>query len=193
MLKGLSIALAVSFLFSNILPHRVTYLKTSIFLKNTPKLDVIFTLNSLGVFAPSSDKIYFYWNQIPQTFSEVRTSKIYLSSERSRCLFSRKLKKNLRRHQIRKHKNETEVAKAVALKIAEERDFDRLRLSGDYHQNCTVLALEVVRMATKKEQRFATSFLPCMICMGLFMVSELWRHQQNCLIDPIGFKRPPKK
>lgn len=48
-------------------------------------------------------------------------------------------------------------------------------------------------MATKKEQRFATSFLPCMICMGLFMVSELWRHQQNCLIGPIGFKRPPKK
>lgn len=94
---------------------------------------------------------------------------------------------------IREHKNETEVAKAVALKIAEERDFDRLRLSGDYHYNCTVLALEVVRMATKKEQRFATSFLPCMICMGLFMVSELWRHQQNCLIGPIGFKRPPPK
>lgn len=56
---------------------------------------------------------------------------------------------NLRGHQIRKHKNETEVAKAVALKIAEERGFDRLRLSGDYHDNCTVLALEVVRMATK--------------------------------------------
>ena len=53
------IALAVSFLFSNILPHRVTYLETSIFQKNTPKLDVIFTLNSLGVFALSSDKIYF--------------------------------------------------------------------------------------------------------------------------------------
>ena len=32
MFKGLSIALAVSFLFSNILPHRVTHLKTSIFL-----------------------------------------------------------------------------------------------------------------------------------------------------------------
>lgn len=169
MFKGLSIALAVSFLFSNILPHRVTYLKTSIFLKNTPKLDVIFTLNSLGVFALSSDKIYFYWNQIPQTFSEVRTSKIYLSSERSRCLFSRKLKKNLGRHQIRKHKNETEVAKAVALKIAEERDFDRLRLSGDYHHNCTVLALEVVRMATKKNSGLQLAF-----CLAWFVWVFSW-------------------
>ena len=73
-------------------------------------------------------------------------------------MFSRKLKKNLGRHQIRKHKNETEVAKAVALKIAEERDFDRLRLSGDYHHNCTVLALEVVRMATKKNSGLQLAF-----------------------------------
>ena len=91
------------------------------------------------------------------------------------CLFCKKPQKKVRRHQTRKHKNESQVAKAMAMETAQEQDlaFERLRLLGDYQHNCDVLALGegeliVVRMPKNVEEGIAANYLPCPSCMGFF-------------------------
>ena len=75
------------------------------------------------------------------------------------------------------------MAEAMALKDG-SKAFERIRLRGDYHHNCNVLALGegeliVVRNSGSK-QPFgdASSFLPD--CLGFFKGDELWRHNKRC-------------
>ena len=62
--------------------------------------------------------------------------------------------------------------------------FEMIRLRGDYHHNCNVLALGegeliVVRNPGSKQLfRDASSFLPCPDC--LFLGDELWCHNKCC-------------
>ena len=112
------------------------------------------------------------------------------------CLFCKKPQKRVRRHQTRKHKNESQVAKAMAMETAQEQDlaFERLRLLGDYQHNCDVLALGegeliVVRMPKNVEEGIAANYLPCPSCMGF-----LWPQSSGGTdkIAPIGPKRLPQ-
>jgi len=91
----------------------------------------------------------------------------------------------LSRHLKRKHKDEATVAEAMALKDGSSKAFERIRLRGDYHHNCNVLALGegemiVVRNPATKHLSKASSFLPCPDCLGFFKGDELWRHNKRC-------------
>lgn len=103
------------------------------------------------------------------------------------CVFCEKEQQKLQRHQRRKHKAEPEVAAALALEEGSEQQilaFERLRLKGDYHHNCNVLALGEGEMIVVRNpsvaQQDPKSFLPCPHCLGFFKGDELWRHGKKC-------------
>jgi len=101
------------------------------------------------------------------------------------CMFCGEKQSKLSRHLMRKHKDEKIVAEAMALKDG-SRAFERIRLKGDYHHNCNVLALGegemiVVRNPAGKHPSNASSFLPCPDCLGFFKADELWRHSKRCV------------
>ena len=82
----------------------------------------------------------------------------------------------LTRHLKRKHKDEATVAEAL----------ERIRLRGDYHHNCNVLALDegemiVVRNPAGKHPSNPSSFLPCPDCLSFVKGDELWRHNNRFL------------
>ena len=112
------------------------------------------------------------------------------------CLFCKKPQKNVRRHQTRQHKDESQVAKAMTMETAQEQDlaFERLRLLGDYQHNCDVLALGegeliVVRMPKEVEEGIAANF-----CLALVVWVFSWRQSSGGIdkIVPIGPKRLPQ-
>ena len=112
----------------------------------------------------------------------VMSSEITIKDSASKthvCMFCREQLK-LSRLLRRKHKDETIVAEAMALKEG-SKAFERIRLRGDYHHNCNVLALGegeliVVRNPGSK-QPFgdASSFLPCPDCLGFLKVPMKWK------------------
>ena len=116
------------------------------------------------------------------------SSKITIKDSASKthvCMFCGEQQLKLSRHLRRKHKDESIVTEAMALKDG-SKAFERIRLRGDYHHNCNVMALGegeliVVRNPGSK-QPFgdASSFLPCPDCLGFFKGDELWRHNKRC-------------
>ena len=102
------------------------------------------------------------------------------------CVFCEKEQQKLQRHQRRKHKEESEVAAALALEEGSEIQilaFERLRLKDDYHHNCNVLALgegKIIVVRNPTTQQDPKSFLPCPHCLGFFKGDELWRHSKKC-------------
>ena len=72
--------------------------------------------------------------------------------------------------------------------------FERIRLLGDYHHNCNVLALgegELIVVRNPSNQKsLGANFLPCPHCLGFFKGQELWRH---CLICPHKSSTDDKK
>ena len=117
----------------------------------------------------------------------VMSSEIIIKDSASKthvCMFCREQLK-LSRLLRRKHKDETIVAEAMALKEG-SKAFERIRLRGDYHHNYNVLALGegeliVVRNPGSK-QPFgdASSFLPCPDCLGFLKGDKLWHHNKRC-------------
>ena len=70
-------------------------------------------------------------------------SKITIKDSASKthvCMFCGEQQLKLSRHLRRKHKGEATVAEAMALQDG-SKAFERIRLRGDYHHNCNVLAL----------------------------------------------------
>ena len=103
------------------------------------------------------------------------------------CMFCEQRFQKLSRHQKRRHNGEPKVIEAMALKEGSEEQilaFERIRLMGDYHHNCNVLALgegELIVVRNPSKQTSHANFLPCPHCLGFFKGDELWRH---CLICP---------
>ncbi|XP_067038855.1 uncharacterized protein [Acropora muricata] len=101
------------------------------------------------------------------------------------CMFCEQQFQKLTRHQRRRHKEEPSVAAAMKMKAGSDEQilaFEKIRLTGDYHHNCNVLAvgegeLIVVRKPSKPTPQ--AKFLPCPHCLGFFKSDELWRH---CLV-----------
>ena len=63
--------------------------------------------------------------------------------------------------------------------------FEIIRLRGDYHHNCNVLALSegemiVVQNPASKHLSNPSSFLSCADCLGFFKGDELWCHNKRC-------------
>ena len=114
------------------------------------------------------------------------TPNISISASKAHmCMFCEQQFQKLSRHQRRHHKEEPSVAAAVKLKDGSEAQilaFEKIRLLGDYHHNCNVLAvgegeLIVVRKPSKPASQ--AKFLPCPHCLGFFKGDELWWH---CLV-----------
>lgn len=101
------------------------------------------------------------------------------------CIFCEQQFQKLSRHQRRRHKEEPSVAAAMKLKDSSDEQilaFEKIRLLGDYHHNCNVLAVEegeliVVRKPSKPTSK--AKFLPRPHCLGFFKGDELWWH---CLV-----------
>ena len=114
------------------------------------------------------------------------SSKITIKDSASKthiCMFCGEQQLKLSRHLRRKHKDEAIVAEAMALKDR-CKAFERIRLRGDHHHNCNVLALGkgelIVVWNPGSKQPFgdASSFLPD--CLGFFKGDELWHHNKRC-------------
>ena len=114
-------------------------------------------------------------------------------------MFCQKQFQKLTRHQRRRHKEEPSVEAAMKLKAGSDEQilaFEKIRLTGDYHHNCNVLAvgegeLIVVRKPSKATPQ--AKFLPCPHCLGFFKSDELWRHclvcQHKATIDDKKWKK----
>ena len=96
------------------------------------------------------------------------------ASKAHMCMFCEQQFQKLSRHQRRHHKEEPSVAAAMKLKDGSDAQilaFEKIRLLGDYHHNCNVLAvgegeLIVVRKPSKPTSQ--AKFLPCPHCLGFF-------------------------
>ncbi|XP_067043919.1 uncharacterized protein [Acropora muricata] len=101
------------------------------------------------------------------------------------CMFCEQQFQKLSRHQRTRHKEEPSVAAAMKMKDGSDEQilaFEKIRLLGDYHHNCNVLALgkgELIVVRKPSKPTSQAKFLPCPHCLGFFKGDELWRH---CLI-----------
>ncbi|XP_068692751.1 uncharacterized protein [Montipora foliosa] len=109
------------------------------------------------------------------------------ASKAHMCMFCEQKFQKLSRHQRRRHKEEPSVAAAMKMKEGSDEQilaFEKIRLLGDYHHNCNVLALgegELIVVRNPSKLKSDSKFLPCPHCLGFFKGDELWRH---CLICP---------
>ncbi|XP_060572464.1 uncharacterized protein LOC132730528 [Ruditapes philippinarum] len=93
---------------------------------------------------------------------------------------------NIRKHYFGPHKEETEVQKVLHCAVGSKERKDRLeklRNAGDYKHNTEVLRTGkgvIITWARNSEQTSAEDYLPCEYCLGFFLRSSLWRHQQTC-------------
>ena len=103
------------------------------------------------------------------------------------CMFCEQRFQKLSRHRNRRHNGEPKVVEALALNRRSEEQilaFERIRLMGDHHHNCYVLALgegELTVVRNPSKQNSHANFLPWPHCLGFFKGDELWWH---CLICP---------
>ncbi|KAK2565527.1 hypothetical protein P5673_010614 [Acropora cervicornis] len=107
------------------------------------------------------------------------------ASKAHMCMFCEQQFQKLSRHQRRRHKEEPSVAAAMKMKDGSDEQilaFEKIRLLGDYHHNCNVLALgegELIVVRNPSKPTSQAKFLPCPHCLGFFEGDALWRH---CLI-----------
>ena len=102
------------------------------------------------------------------------------------CVFCKKPQTKMARHLMRKHSNEKEVAQVICLPLKSKKrtqTLEQLRRRGDYYHNITVLQEgkgEIVTYRQPSEHTDAENYLPCNICYGFFLKTELWRHEKVC-------------
>jgi hypothetical protein len=96
------------------------------------------------------------------------------------------------RHLTTKHKDETEIARALPFSKNScewKKCLAELRLKGDYHHNMKVLEtgdgdLIVVRRPGEDKSCSIHDFLPCEFCLGFMKRWDLWKHQLSCEFKP---------
>lgn len=90
------------------------------------------------------------------------------------------------RHLLRRHKSEKEVAAIMFLPPGSEmriKVLDRLRRKGDYYHNICVLQKGKGQLVTCRRPRAKASaddFLPCNLCFGFYLKSDLPKHEKLC-------------
>ena len=87
------------------------------------------------------------------------------------------------------HQKEEDIIKIASLTKKERKvSLELLRSRGDFYHNIKVLQtggeLKVFRRPLESERVSASSYTPCTSCLGFFLKSELWRHNQNCVANP---------
>ena len=110
------------------------------------------------------------------------------------CLYCKKSSTCIRKHYMRKHKEEDSVKTILSLaKGSKERAIElmRLRNSGDYQHNLEVLnskkeTLVSIRSKNRtlvsrhKKDVNVDDYLPCEDCLGFFRKDSLWLHRKTC-------------
>ena len=104
------------------------------------------------------------------------------------CLYCKKSFTNIRKHLLRKHKNEKEVVEINRLPLQSKDRKDlllKLRNAGDYNHNFDILKKgsgTLVTFSRKEEaNHLPTDYLPCEDCLAFFTKETLWKHRKNCV------------
>ncbi|KTG38795.1 hypothetical protein cypCar_00042030 [Cyprinus carpio] len=106
------------------------------------------------------------------------------------CIYCSKPYSKLARHLEFVHRNEVEVAKAVAFpKHSKQRriQLNLLRKRGNFAHNTSVVRKghgEMVACYRPKKSKNATEFIHCIYCQGLYNKHSLWKHVKNCPLKP---------
>lgn len=107
--------------------------------------------------------------------------------KRHYCVYCKKPQSQISRHLKQKHSDETEVAQVICLPPTSKKRLqmlEGLRKKGNYFHNVEVLQKgqgEIVTYRQPSEPTDPEGYLPCNICLGFFIKTELWRHEKKCL------------
>lgn len=111
--------------------------------------------------------------------------------KKSACYFCKKLfTGKLRRHMERRHGNEVEVAKVLALTSTEQirLGFADLCNRGNFQYNAAIISSGtgelIVKRRPSKVSYQSDDFLPCEHCLAMFLKWDLWRHVAQCPFKP---------
>ena len=105
------------------------------------------------------------------------------------CIFCEKMVKNIARHLEQTHQNEPEVVKILLIrKRSKERRkaWECLVNKGDFHHNYQVfekgngMLIPKYRKKTPTTEGNGVNYIPCEFCQGLFVKTDLWKHQKSC-------------
>ncbi|XP_069031683.1 uncharacterized protein [Embiotoca jacksoni] len=102
------------------------------------------------------------------------------------CVFCRRPQVKIARHLLRKHGEQQEVVAASALPPGSKQRhllLEHLRCRGNYLHNIEVIRQgsgEIVPWRQPSEDVDARNYLPCPLCLGFFLRSDLWKHQVSC-------------
>ena len=108
--------------------------------------------------------------------------------KRHSCVYCEKLYDNIARHMERMHSDQNEVAKILNFpKGSKERRvaWGELVNKGDYNHNRNALSRGTGVIIPKYRPRAkgsenASIYLPCQFCYGMYIKSDLWKHQKTC-------------
>ncbi|XP_073719428.1 uncharacterized protein [Misgurnus anguillicaudatus] len=106
------------------------------------------------------------------------------------CLYCSKPYAKMARHLEFVHRNEVEVAKAVAFpKRSKERrvQLNLLRKRGNFAHNTDVVRKgegEMIACYRPKKCKNPKEFIHCIHCQGLYNKLSLWKHIKNCPLKP---------
>ncbi|XP_073727924.1 uncharacterized protein [Misgurnus anguillicaudatus] len=106
------------------------------------------------------------------------------------CLYCSKPYAKMARHLEFVHRNEVEVAKAVAFpKRSKERrvQLNLLRKKGNFAHNTDVVRKgegEMIACYRPKKCKNPKEFIHCIHCQGLYNKLSLWKHIKNCPLKP---------
>ncbi|XP_023287191.1 uncharacterized protein LOC111673605 [Seriola lalandi dorsalis] len=102
------------------------------------------------------------------------------------CVFCRRPQVKIARHLLRKHADQQEVMAASTLPTGSKQRhllLEHLRCRGNYLHNIEVIRQgsgEIVPCRQPSEEVDVRNYLPCPLCLGFFLRSDLWKHQASC-------------
>ncbi|XP_035462072.2 uncharacterized protein LOC118283806 isoform X1 [Scophthalmus maximus] len=116
----------------------------------------------------------------------VTVKRMWSGGKRQYCVFCRRPQVKIARHLLRKHTDEAEVTAASTLPTGSKQRhllLEHLRCRGNYLHNIEVIRQgsgEIVPCRQPSEEVDARNYLPCPLCLGFFLRSDLWKHQASC-------------
>ncbi|XP_058479628.1 uncharacterized protein LOC131455827 [Solea solea] len=116
----------------------------------------------------------------------VTVKRMWSGGKRQYCVFCRRPQVKIARHLLRKHKDEPEVVAASTLPTGSKQRhllLEHLRCRGNYLHNIEVIRQgsgEIIPCRQPSEEVDARNYLPCPLCLGFFLRSDLWKHQACC-------------
>jgi len=95
----------------------------------------------------------------------------------------------MKRHLLKAHEREPQVAEAAVIKCKEEQylAFEKLRFLGNYKHNIRTYESRKGTLIVKRRSvnnKCAEDYLPCLYCLGFVESSGLWHHVKCCKHKP---------